>query len=274
LIYVLPWLVYSVFTALEPVPPEIPSDDSQQQAQAASAQDATPVDTSAEENAAEENAAEEDSGDAPSGSWFGVEIRYEHYPLLYTLKILLTTAAVCFVAPGYRAHPWGLSPWSFVIGALGVVIWIGLCSLGLEGTIWEVLGFEGFGQRSSFNPMDQLGDRPIWAWGFLAIRFAGLVLVVPILEEFFLRGFVMRFMTAPDWWEVPFGSCSLMALVGTTLIFAGSHPAEMLAALVWFSAVSWLMLKTKNIWDCVAAHAVTNLLLGIYVVAFDQWHLM
>jgi membrane protease YdiL (CAAX protease family) len=38
--------------------------------------------------------------------------------------------------------------------------------------------------------------------------------------------------------------------------------------------VTWLMVKTRNIWDCVVAHAVTNLLLGVYVVATGQWQLM
>ena len=30
----------------------------------------------------------------------------------------------------------------------------------------------------------------------------------------------------------------------------------------------------KNLWDCVIAHATTNLLLGIYVVTTDNWRLM
>jgi hypothetical protein len=52
------------------------------------------------------------------------------------------------------------------------------------------------------------------------------------------------------------------------------HPQEALAAAVWFSAITWLMLRTRNIWDCVAAHAVTNLLLGLYVVVTGNWWLM
>jgi uncharacterized protein len=54
------------------------------------------------------------------------------------------------------------------------------------------------------------------------------------------------------------------------------HPAELLAAAVWFTLVTWLMLRTKNIWDCVVAHAVTNFLLGVYVVFMggDAWRLM
>jgi membrane protease YdiL (CAAX protease family) len=40
--------------------------------------------------------------------------------------------------------------------------------------------------------------------------------------------------------------------------------------------VTWLMLRTKNIWDCILAHAVTNFLLGLYVVWMggEAWRMM
>jgi membrane protease YdiL (CAAX protease family) len=38
--------------------------------------------------------------------------------------------------------------------------------------------------------------------------------------------------------------------------------------------VTWLMVRTRNIWDCVVAHALTNLILGIYVVTTGTWRLM
>ena len=38
--------------------------------------------------------------------------------------------------------------------------------------------------------------------------------------------------------------------------------------------ITWLMLKTRSIWDCVVAHAATNLILGIYVVLSGTWRLM
>ncbi len=115
--------------------------------------------------------------------------------------------------------------------------------------------------------------RHVWAYTFLAIRFLGLALVVPIIEEFFLRGFIMRFVVREDWWDVPFGHVTPLAAVLGTAVPMLMHPAELLAAFVWFSLVTWLMIRTKNIWDCVTAHAVTNLLLGIYVVTQHQWQL-
>jgi membrane protease YdiL (CAAX protease family) len=83
----------------------------------------------------------------------------------------------------------------------------------------------------------------------------------------------MRFVVREDWWAVPFGQVTRLAAVVGTAVPMMMHPAELLAALVWFSLVTWLMIRTKNIWDCVAAHATTNLLLGIYVVTQHQWQL-
>jgi uncharacterized protein len=84
----------------------------------------------------------------------------------------------------------------------------------------------------------------------------------------------MRLVVDQQWWEVPFGKVNRLAIVLGTLVPMMMHPGELLAACVWFSLVTWLMLRTRNIWDCVAAHAVTNLLLGIYVVTSGDWKLM
>jgi CAAX prenyl protease-like protein len=203
-------------------------------------------------------------------------LRYKHYPIVYTVKITLTIAAMLFVLPGYRQFPFRISPLAIVVGVVGVVLWIWLCQLHLEQKLFTAIGLEslaGLGARPAYNPLEQLADTPTWAYVFLAIRFLGLALVVPIIEEFFLRGLVMRFVVRENWWEVPFGEVTpLTAIVGTAVPML-MHPAELLAAAVWFSMVTWLMVRTRNIWDCIAAHAVTNLLLGIYVVTQKQWQL-
>ncbi|MFH1919915.1 MAG: CAAX prenyl protease-related protein [Planctomycetota bacterium] len=212
---------------------------------------------------------------APDG-WLAIP--YQYYPIVYTLKIALTVAAILFVLPGYREFPFRVSPLAVLVGALGVVIWVGTCSLGLEQRLLTPLGlgrFLGLGARSAFDPFVELRIYPAaWAWGFLAVRFLGLVAVVAVIEEFFLRGFLMRFVLQADWWEVPFGKVNAISVIVATVVPMFMHPAELFAALLWFSLVTWLMVKTKNIWDCVAAHAVTNLLLGVYVVSSGQWQLM
>ncbi|MCC6126259.1 MAG: CAAX prenyl protease-related protein [Pirellulales bacterium] len=225
----------------------------------------------------------EPTPDKPSGGIIGLSIPYDQYPLVYSLKIALSLAAVIFVWPGYREFPFRISPLSVAVGVVGIALWIGLCKLDLEhrylqpfldklGLGWLI----GSGERAGFNPLERLANQPVWAWTFLVFRFFGLALVVPIIEEFFLRGFVMRFVMEKDWWKVPFGRVNRLAVVAGTAVPMLMHPGELLAAAVWFSLVTWLMLRMKNIWDCVAAHAVTNFLLGVYVVTMggEAWRLM
>ncbi len=211
---------------------------------------------------------------AVNQNWFGLE--YRQYPVVYTVKIALTIAAMAFVSAGYRRFPFRISWLAIVVGIVGVGLWIGICQMHTERCALELLGLEkllGLGDRPAFNPLSELADTPVWAYAFLGIRFLGLALVVPIIEEFFLRGFIMRWAVREEWWDVPFGQVTLLAAVSGTAVPMLMHPGELLAAFVWFSLVTWLMVRTKNIWDCVAAHAVTNLLLGIYVVTQHQWQL-
>jgi uncharacterized protein len=252
--FVLPFLVFAAFTTLEPLPSSPPS--------AGVAMDG-------------DDASRAHDSAAPGAS--GIAIPYRYYPLIYGLKIAATAAAVVFVWPVFGSFQGRVRPLALVVGAAGVVIWIGLCELQLEPLLWSQLGWETIaesGGRSRYNPWAELGDWPMLAGAFLLLRFVGLVGVVPLIEEFFLRGFLMRFVMSDRWWEVPFGQVNRTAVLSGTLVPMMMHPGELLAAAVWFSLLTWLMVRTRNIWDCVAAHAVTNLLLGLYAVTWNQWHFL
>jgi len=244
LVFVLPFVVYMLCNSLEPTPPGLAGEEK---------------------------------------SWLELGIPYSYYPLVYTLKITVTLVAIWFVRPGYAEFPWRLSPLAPLVGAVGVLVWLGCTHLSLEPQVLGAVGLDSLvdvGRRSAFNPLVEMQHQPAWAWAFLAVRFYGMVVVVPIVEEFFFRGFVMRFVADADWWKVPFGTPHMLGIALATALAVFAHPAtEYLAELAWFSLVTWLMLRTRNIWDCVVAHGVTNGLLGLYVVGshlagYDQWHLM
>ena len=72
---------------------------------------------------------------------------------------------------------------------------------------------------------------------------------------------------------MPIGFATKLSIIGVAIYAVLSHNFEPLAAVVWFSMVTWLYLKTRSIWDCIVAHAITNLLLGLYVVYTGTWEL-
>ena len=54
------------------------------------------------------------------------------------------------------------------------------------------------------------------------------------------------------------------------LAFAMVH-VQFLTAIVWALLIAWLLVRTKSLGACIVAHAVTNLLLGVYVLVYRDW---
>ncbi len=202
-------------------------------------------------------------------------IPYSAYPAVYALKILLTCVAIGLVWPVWRQFPLRVSLLAVLVGMGGWIIWLGFGGLDLERKWLEPIGLGGFldlGARSGINPFRTFLHQPAWMlWGFIALRLFGMVVVVALVEEFFLRGFLMRYVQQADWWQAPVGSLSLTALIACVVYAVLSHPAELFAASLWFLFVTLLAYKTKNIWDCVLAHATTNALLGAYILLLAEW---
>ena len=162
--------------------------------------------------------------------------------------------------------------WGIVVGLIGAPIWIGLCELGLETKIMSMIGAEDwFGGRSAVDPFSTYDGSTLLL--FLVFRFALLVIAVPIAEELFLRGYFMRACDAADWESLPLNEIAFIGLAAGTGYGVLSHPSEFIAAAVWFSLVTHMMVRTNRFWNCVTAHAITNLILGIYICWSGSWHL-
>lgn len=216
-------------------------------------------------------------------NWFG--LTFAQYPIAYTVRLALSAVVLAFCwRPIIHQFPLRVSWLGVVVGVVGVVLWVGICSLEPEKPLVDWLGEEsavvgllGLGPRPAYNPFEQLADQPQYLiWAFLLVRFAGLAILVPITEELMLRGWLMRHLETdgyhPEFWQVAFGKVSVATIVIGTAFPMLYHP-EKIASLVWFTLVTWLMVRTKNFWDCVVAHAVTNFLLGVWVVTMGDWRL-
>jgi CAAX prenyl protease-like protein len=200
------------------------------------------------------------------------EKKVDLYPAVYAVKLSVTLGAVVFAWLGYPKLR-RISLLAIVVGIVGVFVWLGLAWAQNESGINKQLGITV--NREGFNPWtSRLMSSPNSIWNFIVIRMVGLAVIVPIMEEMFLRGFVMRFVQHEKWWDVPFGKITQLALIVGMVIPIVTHPfSEFLAVAAWFGMIHWLYYKTGNIWDCVVAHGITNFLLGIYILKYEQWWL-
>ena len=105
-----------------------------------------------------------------------------------------------------------------------------------------------------------------------ALRFVRLVIVVPLLEEIFWRGFLLRYLVNQDFTRVPFGTFSWKSFAIVTAGFCLEHSYEDYAGAILAGALYNLVAyQTRSLSACVVAHAVTNLWLGIYIMRTGQW---
>lgn len=206
----------------------------------------------------------------PSGGGLAgiVGIPYAAYPYIYAARLAATVVSVAVVWSPIRAWLGHTTWWPIALGAALVVPWVVLAAVQREAG-WAATAIE----RSAFDPFAYFATAA-GAWGFLLVRALGLVVVVPLIEELFLRGFLMRYVIDERFWTVPFGTLTLASVAACLVYAAATHPAEAAAAVGWFAVMSGVAAATRRPIDVILAHAATNLALGIYVVATGSWWLL
>ncbi len=196
-----------------------------------------------------------------------------HYPLVYTIGVVLVGVATFYILYGkgiIKTHR-NIGP-GIIVGIVGIVVWILICQLQLEQSIIRFLP-EWFqpGERVSFNPFQSI-TQPFWQWGFVVVRMLGLAVLVPLVEEVFWRGFLLRWVISPDWQDQKIGVFTMKSFFWVTFLFTLAHP-EWLAAAVYCSLLNILLYWRRDLWNCIVAHGTSNLLLGVYVIYSGTWKL-
>jgi hypothetical protein len=141
------------------------------------------------------------------------------------------------------------------VGVLVLVLWINL------DLPWMVVG-----SSAGYNPITN-GEID---WLLVAIRIAGAALVVPVMEELFWRSFLMRWIEEADFQRVDPARVGLKAILISVVLFGFEHNLW-LAGIVAGIAYTLLYMRHRNVWSPILAHAVTNGLLGIWVVSTGNW---
>ncbi len=152
---------------------------------------------------------------------------------------------------------WAHGLMAAALGALMFEAWVRLTQP------WMMLG----APTATFRPVDAQGDL---IWPLVVVRWVGASLMVPVMEELFWRSFLMRWIDNPDFERVQPENVSPKAMVLSSLVFMLAH-TQWLGALLAGLLYAWLYRQTRSLWAAVLAHAVTNGVLGAWVVFSAQW---
>ena len=144
-----------------------------------------------------------------------------------------------------------------VVGVVVFALWISL------DAPWMRLGEAS----ATFIPVDANSQLQ---WPLLIVRWVGAALLVPVMEELFWRSFLMRWVENPQFEAVVPQRVGLKAVVLSTFVFVLAHTLW-LAAIVAGLAYAWLYVRTGKLWVTIIAHAVTNGVLGVWVVMTAKW---
>ena len=102
-------------------------------------------------------------------------------------------------------------------------------------------------------------------WFFVFTRLMGSAVVIAVIEEFFWRSWLTRWVEKENFLEADPGRVSTRAVVIASLLFATVH-VRWIAGLLCGLLYGFYYRKTKDIWAVSIAHGVTNFLLGLYVL--------
>ncbi len=186
------------------------------------------------------------------------------YPIVYAVKIVGTVALLVAFRRTYTevSIDFRLVLPAILLGAVLCGMWV------VVDRFTPHFGF--LGSRIGFDPYLALHSE-VAIGSFLALRFFGLVLVAPVMEELFWRSFVLRLAVNPDNFnQVAIGTYTAASFTMVVVLMAVAH-TEWLAAALFSAAMNVVVYRTKSVGACIAAHAATNLCLGIYILVFHAW---
>lgn len=182
----------------------------------------------------------------------------------YPVRVVVVTAVLLLVSR--HVIPWRISNpiGSVLLGVAVFVVWVG------PDLLWPAYRTHWLFQ----NPVTGSAKSSLTATPgvpFVIFRVLGSIALVPIIEELFWRGWLMRWIIAADFRRVPLGSYTPFSFWVVVLLFASEHGSYWEVGLIAGAVYNWWLVHTKNLADCILAHATTNACLSLYVLIANQW---
>lgn len=186
----------------------------------------------------------------PYAVWMVLMMALPSTAVGYAIRTLATALALGWSLGGHWRQTVGKMSgaalgWGVLVGVLVCVVWVVPESFGWYRRLF-ILGDEAPTAASAFDPKT-------CGWALTVVKLLGSALVISVAEELFFRKWLIGF--AGFWW-----------MVG---LFAIEHDRWLVGAIAGV-AYGYLYLR-KGLGSAIIAHAVTNLLLGLWVIYRGEW---
>jgi hypothetical protein len=172
----------------------------------------------------------------------------------YPVKVAVMAGALALFLPLYHSQIlWRFEPLAMVAGVAIGILWIAVSSgrYAVDGPLEAALAALPAGLLA------------VW----ILLRIAGTIILVPVVEELFFRGYVL------DRLDRGGTGMRIVALGVSTGLFAALHDRWALAAVAGV-VYGLIYLRKRQIADAVAAHATSNAVIALYALATSQWSLI
>jgi hypothetical protein len=212
----------------------------------------------------------------PFAAWIVVMMMFDAGGWSYGLRMVLAVAGLAWFRPWRWYKPPRISTWPLgvLVGVLVFVVWV------LPESPWAVSwgpfreGYLRLGHMPPWSMPEPISGSPYapetGGWVLTIVRVLGATVVVALIEEFFWRGFVYRWLIERDFVNVDLGKLDVAMLLAASLVFGLEHDRWLVGALAGL-AYGYLVVRTRDLWSAVIAHAVTNFLLACYVLATGSY---
>jgi len=188
---------------------------------------------------------------------------------LYPLRFFAAAIVLFCFWPELKKLDWRFGWFGPAAGAAVFLLWIAPSAFALFGPTHHHAA-------NSLGPaLAALSPATRWTW--ISFRVAAAVITVPIAEELAFRGYLARRLISRDFVSVSFSSLTLLSIGISSAVFGMEHMKDLLdwrhlllgtlAGLAFGAALRW----RGRIGDAVAAHAVSNLLLAVWVLGMSDW---
>lgn len=170
--------------------------------------------------------------------------------LYYPIRVLVMAGALALVFPYLKSLVWRPSALPVLAGVIVGIAWLAMTPTTTSNESELALALAGLSGTSFV----------IW----VIARTLGTVVLVPIIEEIFFRGYILK--------KLDSGSliARIAAITVSSLAFAILHQ-KWLAAFLAGIIFALVMLRRGRVTDAIIAHGIANGIIAAFAIASQDW---